>query len=160
MTGLIACEAFTEIVPAQRKSKFRASGTLEENPLSVDAEVYRKWMKEKVIPKSRDRQNWKKAEEITVRHDGAKPHNCRGNKAFFDRWGQLYGWNIVFETQCPQSPDVNVLDIGFFNGTQAKSEEYRMDSSSVSDLVTRVKKTFSAYPWQKLDKCWAVVQEH
>ena len=60
-------------------------------PISVDAEVYRKWMKEKVIPKIRDRLNWKKAEEITVRHDGAKPHNGRGNKAFFDSWGQLYG---------------------------------------------------------------------
>jgi hypothetical protein len=66
----------------------------------------------------------------------------------------------VFETQCSQSPDVNALDIGLFNGMQAKSEEYRMDSSDVSDLVARVKKTIYAYPRQKLDNCWGILHEH
>ena len=27
-------------------------------------------------------------------------------------------------------------------------------------MVARVKKTFSVYPWQKLDNCWAVLHEH
>ena len=82
-------------------------------------------MKEKVIPKMRARLCWKKNEEFHVRHDGAKPHDGCGNSSFFAKWGQMYKWNIVFETQCPQSPDVNILDIGVFNGLQAKSEEYR-----------------------------------
>lgn len=116
MSGLIACEAFTEIVAAMRNSKNRARGTLEEKPVAVDAPTYRKWMKEKVIPKIRTRLYWKKNEEIHVRHDGAKPHDGCGNSSFFAKWGQMYKWNIVFETQCPQSPDVNILDIGVFNG--------------------------------------------
>jgi hypothetical protein len=39
---------------------------------------------------------------------------------------------------------------------QAKSEEYR---SKVSDLVARVKKTFSTYPWQALDNWWGVLHD-
>ena len=29
-----------------------------------------------------------------------------------------------------------------------------------NDLVARVTKTFSVYPWRKLDSCWAVLHEH
>lgn len=160
MTGLIACEAFTEVISAQRSSKHRDRDTLEEKPINVDALTYRKFMKKRVIPAIRKGLFWKKGQLIRVRHDGARAHNCGGNAQWFSQWGQKYGWNIQFETQPPQSPDLNVLDIGLFNGMQAKSEEYRMDSSSVSDLVARVTKTFSVYPWRKLDSCWAVLHEH
>ena len=68
------------------------------------------------------------------------------NDVYIDeKLGQLYGWNVVFETQSAQSPDVHILDIGVFNGLQAISDEYRTDSSSVSDLVARVKNTFYIY---------------
>ena len=67
---------------------------------------------------------------------------------------------MELETQSSQSPDVNVLDIGIFNGLQSKSEEYRTDAAGVSDLVKRVKKTFSVYPWQQLNSCFAVLLEH
>jgi hypothetical protein len=160
MTGLIACEAFTEVVAAKNNSKNRPAGTLEQKPISVTAEVYRRFMRDKIIPRIRRRLPWKKDEKIIVRHDGAKAHDGKGNNEFFTRWGQLYGWNIVFDTQSPQSPDVNVLDIGVFNGLQAKSEEYRMDSTSVSDLIERVRKTFFNYPAAKLNSCWAVLHEY
>ena len=97
---------------------------------------------------------------ITIRHDGAKPHNGKGNKEFFEKWGRKYGWIFEFETQSPQSPDVNVLDIGVFNGLQAKSDEYRMNSSKVLDMVARIRRTFYNYPWQQLDNCFAVLHEH
>lgn len=160
MNGLIACESFTKIVPAQRDSVNRRKGTLEEKPITVTADVYRDFMVRLVIPKIRTRLNWKKGELITIRHDGAKPHNGKGNAAYFARYLGLYGWNMKLETQSPQSPDVNVLDIGIFNGLQSKSEVYRTDATSVSDLVKRVKKTFSVYPMQQLTSCFAVLLEH
>jgi hypothetical protein len=160
MNGLIACEAFTEIIEAKRTSKNREKGTLTEQPITVDAPTYRAYIKDRIIPKIRKRLFWKKQEKITIRHDGAKPHDGGGNASFFRRWGQLYGWNIVFETQSAQSPDVNILDIGVFNGLQAMSDEYRTDSSSVADLVTRVKNTFYRYPRQSLDNCWGVLHEN
>jgi hypothetical protein len=55
---------------------------------------------------------------------------------------------------------MNILDIGIFNGLQAMSDEYRTDSSSVSDLVTRVTNTFYRYPQQSLDNCWGVLHEN
>ena len=67
---------------------------------------------------------------------------------------------MKLETQCPQSPDVNVLDIGFFNGLQAKSEEYRTDATGVADLVKCIKKTISVYPHENLTNCCAVLLEH
>jgi hypothetical protein len=160
MNGLIACEAFTEQVQALRGSVNRVRGSWEEKPIPVDAATYRSYIKERVIPKIRRRLFWKKEEEITVRHDGAKPHDGGGNAAFFAGWGQSYGWNIQFETQCPQSPDANILDIGVFNGLQAKSEEYRMESTSVSDMVDRVKKTFSVYSHESLNNCWGLLHEN
>lgn len=69
--------------------------------------------------------------KIIIRQDCAKPHNSDGSKAFFARHGQLYGWNIEVDTQCAQSPDVDILDIGVFAGMQARSEEYRIHSSTV-----------------------------
>ena len=85
---------------------------------------------------------------------------CVENDVHVDeKLGQLYEWNIVFKTQIPQSPDMNILDIGVFNGIQAMSNEYRTDSSSVSDLVTRVTNTFYRYPQQNLDNCSGVLHE-
>ncbi len=55
---------------------------------------------------------------------------------------------------------LNVLDIGFFNGLQAKSEEYRTDATGVSDLVKRIKKIFSVYPHEKLTNCFAALLAH
>lgn len=112
MNGLIACEAFTDTTEAQRSSSNRPKGTLVEKPISVTARVYREYMQTRVYPKIRERLHWKKHEKIIIRQDGAKPHNGDGNKAFFARHGQLYGWNIEVDTQCAQSPDVNILDIG------------------------------------------------
>jgi len=57
MNGLIACEPFTKIVPAQRNSINRLAGTLEEKPITVTADVYRDFMVRLVIPKIRTRLN-------------------------------------------------------------------------------------------------------
>ena len=37
--------------------------------------------------------------EVIIQHDGAKPHNGRGNLDKLNEYGQLDGWNIVIETQ-------------------------------------------------------------
>ncbi len=103
---------------------------------------------------------WKKGEKILVRQDGAPVHNGGGNVDFFKEHGKKHGWNIQLDTQIAQSPDVNVLDIGVFRSLQSRSEEFRIESKSVSDLVARVKKTFMSYPWQTLDNCWAVLHEN
>jgi hypothetical protein len=159
MNGLITCIPFTKIVAAQRDSVNRPKGTMEEKPIAVDSEVYRKALRE-VFSRIKDRLYWKKGELIRVQHDGATAHNGNGNQEYFDAEGQKYGWNIVVETQPAQSPDLNILDIGVFRGLQSRSEEFRIESNSVSDLVERVKKTFYTYPWQLLDNCWAVLHEH
>ena len=159
MNGLICCIPFTEMVPAQRNSVNRPKGTLEEKPVNVTADAYRKALRT-VLTEIRRRLFWKKSEKITIRQDGAKPHTAGDNMEYFAVQGQLYGWNIVVDTQCAQSPDVNLLDIGVFRSMQSRSEEYRVESNSVADLVARVKKTFDTFPWQTLDNCWAVLHEH
>jgi hypothetical protein len=159
MNGLIACIPFTELVPAQRNSVNRPKGTLEEKPVNATADVYRTALRN-VLSLIRKRLFWKKREKIITRQDGAKPHTSGGNMEYFAAQGQMYGWNIVVDTQCSQSPDVNLLDIGVFRSMQSRSEEYRVESNSVADLVTRVKKTFDTFPWQTLDNCWAVLHEH
>jgi len=132
---------------------------MEEKPIAVNSDVYRTALTE-VFSRIKDRLYWKKGELIRVQHDGATAHNGNGNSEHFAALGQKYGWNIVVETQAAQSPDLNILDIGVFRGLQSRSEEFRVESNSVSNLVERVKKTFYTYPWQSLDSCWAVLHEN
>ena len=159
MNGLIGCIPFTEIVAAKKDSVNRLKGILEEKPVKVTADVYRVALRQ-VLTLIKRRLFWKKGQKITIRQDGARPHTGGGNTEFFATEGQKYRWNIVLDTQCAQSPDLNLLDIGVFRSMQSRSEEYRVESNSVSDLVARVKKTFDTFPWQTLDNCWAVLHEH
>jgi len=53
------------------------------------------------------------------------------------------GFDIRLVRQPPNSPDLNVLDLGFFRSIQAL--QHKKSLNSVDDLVDAVQKSFEEY---------------
>ena len=72
---------------------------------------------------------------ITIQLDGAGAHSIHDDnevkRAFLDS-----GLNIKLEKQPPQSPDLNVLDLGYF--TSIQSLQQTKGCKNVDDLVSNV----------------------
>ena len=68
----------------------------------------------KVLPSIRE--NWPNSPVMTIliQQDNACPHIALFNPEFIQA-ASLLGSNIELECRSPNSPDLNVLDLGFFN---------------------------------------------
>lgn len=98
---------------------------------------------------------WMHGKPLFIQHDGAKPHNGRGNLLYIEQQGQLDGWNIQIITQPAQSPDLNILDLGFFNSLKSRVAKLKVNASSLDDLMSRVYKAFEEYDSETLDSIWS-----
>ncbi|ETV91544.1 hypothetical protein H310_13927 [Aphanomyces invadans] len=65
------------------------------------------------------------------------------------------GWDIRVLNQPAQWPDMNVLDLGFFNTIQAPQQ--RMECSSIEDLVCVVEQSFEDLAPSTLDKTYGTL---
>ena len=63
---------------------------------------------------------------------------------------------IRLTKQPPQSPDLNVLDLGYFTSIQGL--KHRKDCEDVKDLVTTVKESFEQLEVSKLTNVWLTLQ--
>jgi hypothetical protein len=128
-SGKIGLWPIVEYEPAQRNSKNRPKGTLVTKPIEINREIYTKLIIEKVIPaiKSKWLKN-QKSVAIRIQQDNARPHAKVDDPAILEA-GHEGGWNITLTCQPPNSPDFNVLDLGYFNSIQSLqyqvSEKYR-----------------------------------
>ena len=92
---------------------------ITKNIQSINKEETRKMIIDKVIPAIKEK--WPvglRKGEIIIQQDNAKPH-CSINHELIVLECQKDGWNITFQCQPPNSPDLNVLDLGYFNSIQA-----------------------------------------
>ena len=81
---------------------------------------------------------WLKGEDIVVQHDGATPHTGKGNEDKLKELGFKGQWKIKFVTQPAQSPDTNILDLGFFNSLKSRiAAEYAL-SETPQELMNAV----------------------
>ena len=118
--GKIGIWPFVYKEPATRNSKNRAKGTLEtKNIQSINKKETKKMILEKVVPAIKEK--WplgSRKGEIILQQDNAKPH-CSIDDELIVSECRKDGWNINFRCQPPNSPDLNVLDLGYFNSIQA-----------------------------------------
>ncbi|ETV69424.1 hypothetical protein H257_14809 [Aphanomyces astaci] len=68
---------------------------------------------------------------VVLQHDNATPHGAITDSALAAV--STDGWTFVMRRQPPNSPDLNVLDLGFFASIQ--SLQYKKMSRSVDDVV-------------------------
>jgi hypothetical protein len=143
--GKIGCFPLVKYVAAQRSSVNRPAGTIEMKPIdSVDKDVMREFMIEKVIPAIHDK--WPREDLgkiIYIQQDNAKPHISPSDRLFCEA-AQQGGFDIRIICQPANSPDMNILDLGFFNAIQ--SLQHKSACRTTQELVAAVDKAFKDYP--------------
>lgn len=152
--GLWEC---TEQVLTKRASVNRPAGVYETKPRSIDSIFYHELCTKPggLIATVKEKMAWRKHTGIVIQHDGAGPHNGKGNTAALTAAGLANGWHIKFRTQPAQSPDLNIMDLGFFHSLKARASHLKMDANNLPELIAKVKEAFAQYPWQTLQNIWA-----
>ncbi|XP_026458589.1 uncharacterized protein LOC113359119 [Papaver somniferum] len=140
-SGKIGIFPFTFQEPAQRNSKNRTAGTMETKAiLSVTKDVIRSCLINKVLPAIRSK--WPRSsnmEPIFIQQDNARPHINPNDQEFLED-ASKDGFDIRLSFQPPNSPDFNVLDLGYFRAIQ--SLQYRYAPSTIDELVQAVQESF------------------
>ena len=133
------------------------AGTLETKPiLLVTKDVMRSCLIQKVLPVIRAK--WPRDTEdiVFIQQDNARPH-IDPNDAEFLGAASSDGFNIHLSYQPPNSPDMNVLDLGFFRAIQSLQQQEAL--STVDELVNAIVKAFNELPPQSLNRVFLSLQQ-
>lgn len=156
-SGKIGIFPFICKEPAKRRSKNRPAGTLETKAiLSVTKDTIRSCLIEKVLPAIRAK--WPRCNEIEtiyIQQDNARPHIHQSDAEFLEAACQD-GFDIRLSFQPPNSPDMNVLDLGFFRAIQ--SLQYQQAPKNIDELVHAVDKSFEELSSDNLNQVFLSLQ--
>jgi hypothetical protein len=143
-----------KFVPAQKNSVNRAKGTMEWKNVNMTQDLYRTMMMDELIPALLTR--WPRGNNQTIRiqHDGAKAH-IKDDDEWFNEALDEVGLNAKLYTQPANSPDTNILDLGFFRAIQSANDEV---STNEAELITHVQQSYENFPRQKLNYTWLTLQ--
>ena len=119
---------------AERSSKRKKRGEEYEFDCTIDAEWYKDWYIEKLLPEIKTKMPWLHSKRVVVQQDGATPHTGKNNPEILYLAGMGRGWLVELKTQPSQSPDLNVNDLGFF--ASLKSTVWRAKASTKSTTAT------------------------
>jgi len=155
--GKIGVWPFVTREAAKRSSKNRARGTIETKPLNVTADVYQDFLVNKVlpalvakIPKGQLKRGMK------IQQDNASPHRTATTQVLqaHPSWSKF---KIAMANQPPNSPDFNILDLGFFNAIQ--SLQHKQSTRSIDELISAVENAFVEMPHETLSKTFLTLQK-
>jgi hypothetical protein len=162
---------FVEHVAAKRSSSKHTKGTIETKPVNVKKDNYLQMIIEKVLPAiherwpsmaapeqllttTRTRQD--KRRSIHIQHDNAPVHFTESNP----EWkvaSKLDNWCIELKNQCPNSPDTNICDLGFFRTLQL--EQWKLPcAKSTDELIKRVEQAFNKLSPESIDANFVTLQ--
>ncbi|XP_049394793.1 uncharacterized protein LOC125859114 [Solanum stenotomum] len=149
-SGKIGIFPFVVKEPTKRNSKNRTAGTLETKLIiSVTKDITRACLIEKVLPAIRSKwPAWDSNIPIFIQQDNARPHIGVNDLEFVEA-AQKDGFDIRLCFQPPNSPDLNVLDLGFFRAIQ--SLQYQKALSNVDELVEAVERSFDEMKVEQLN---------
>ncbi|XP_020881507.1 uncharacterized protein LOC110228407 [Arabidopsis lyrata subsp. lyrata] len=156
-SGKIGVFPFITRQPAQRRSRNREAGTIVIKPVtSVKRGDVRKMLLEDVIPKIREK--WPLEDEgktILIQQDNARTHVDPTDTNFQEHASQN-GFDIRLMCQPPNSPDMNVLDLGFFSAIQAL--QHKVCPETIEQLIDAVNTAFEEYPTRKINHIFLTLQ--
>ncbi|KAH0746389.1 hypothetical protein KY285_008046 [Solanum tuberosum] len=142
--------------PAKRNRKNR-TGTLETKPnISVTKDITRACLIEKVLPAITSK--WPTSDSnipIFIQQDNARPHIGVNDLEFVEA-AQKGGFDIRLCFQPPNSPNLNVLDLGFFRAIQ--SLQYQKAPSNVDESVEAVERSFDEMKVEQLNHVFLTLQ--
>ncbi|MCH87977.1 transposase [Trifolium medium] len=143
--------------PARRSSVNRPAGTLEIKPIqSVNKDVIRTYLLEKILPAIKEK--WPRediGQPIFIQQDNARTH-IDSNDEEFCRVASQDGFDIRLMRQPPNSPDMNVLDLGLFRSLSAQQEKENL--KTIDELLPAVEKAFEEYEPTKINRIFLTLQ--
>lgn len=110
---------------------------------SVTREIIKQFMLKQVLPNTME--IWPREDigrPIFIQQDNARTHISCDNEDFC-RAASQNGFDIRLMCQPANSPDLNILDLGFFRAIQ--SLQHKKAPKSVDELVNAVVKSFEEY---------------
>ena len=155
--GKIGIWPFTYQEPAKRSSKNRAAGTMITKCIEAVNKVESlKMLINNLLPAIRNQ--WPRSPAMTavIQQDNAKPHIDPSDSAFAEAASKL-GVAVRLTCQPANSPDTNVLDLGFFNAIQ--SLQHQHGANSIDQLIAAVQTAFDALDRSALTKAFLTHQQ-
>lgn len=148
--GKIGIWPFTFKENAKRNSKNRSKGTPVTKVMeTIGREEIRNMLIENVLPAIREKfPNSEKSHTVYIQQDNAQP--------VLKEELVKEGWTLQFKSQPPISPDLNVLDLGFFNSIQAL--QHQMVTRNIDELISAVEAAFQQLDRDTLDSVFLTLQ--
>ena len=138
---------------AKRSSKKRAKGTPVWKNQCKTRDVYREYLIQKFLPAVKEKLPTRNG-RIQLQQDGAKSHILEDDVEFKEAVDKI-GLNLTVFTQLPNSPDTNILDLGFFRAIQSLNNDC---PANEEELIKSVEKAYGEYPYRKLNHVWLTLQ--
>lgn len=154
--GKIGAWAFLTHAPARRSSRHRAAGVVVASEQSVTKSTYRAMLLHHVLPAIRSK--WPDPSPlnvIRVQHDNAPAHAVHDDPEIQCALAHATCPLSLF-AQPPNSPDLNVLDLGVFNALQARQRQ--RVSRSLDELAASVCVALDELPTTTLDASFLTLQ--
>jgi hypothetical protein len=157
--GKIGIWPIVAMVPAKRDSKNRKKGTLEAKHVNVDSEVYEEFLFDKLLPAIASKCPASMlSRKIYLQQDNAPAHKAIKPEHWeFELPCAELGIHVEPVFQPPNSPDLNILDLCFFNSLQSYNFHEELCNSK-ADLVKAVNNSFSTYCPDTLNRSFLTLQ--
>ena len=136
--------------PAKRSSKKCAKGTPVWKNQCITWDVYSEYLIQKFLPAVKEK--WPTHNgRIQLQQDGAKSHILEDDVEFKEAVDEI-SLNLTVYTQLPNSPDTNILNLGFFIAIQSFNDDC---PANEEELIKSVEKAYGEYPYRKIEPCLA-----
>ncbi|XP_021841546.2 uncharacterized protein [Spinacia oleracea] len=150
--GKLGIFPFTYTEPAKRSSKNGARGTPITYAIQgVNKDVFREKLMTKTLPAIREKWPADSAKTIIIQADNAKPHIGAGDPQFLQE-ANIDGFTFIWQPQSPQSPDLNILDLGFLRSIQYLYEKKM--PKDLDEMITDVEEAFNELHPKVLSNVW------
>ena len=137
----------------KQSSKKCTKGTPVWKNQSIMWDVYWECLIQKLLPAIKHK--WPTNDRrIQLHQDGAKSHILDDDKEFKEAVDEI-GLNLTVYTQSPNSPDTNILNLGFFRAIQLFNDDCLANEE---ELIKSVEKAYGEYPLHKLNHVWLTLQ--
>lgn len=136
-------------VQAKRTSNNRQKGTWETKAENVNYDLYLEYVLNKVIPSiiaKWPRRSIRRGdiENVAIQHDNAPVHFDSEDEDFQRVAVADHRFKFFLREQPANSPDTNVLDLGFFCSLQSKQWRYD-EAKNIDDLIENVELAWNDY---------------
>ncbi|CAM9528677.1 unnamed protein product, partial [Chrysoparadoxa australica] len=156
--GKVFVGPIVEIEQAKRRSCNRDRGAYKTVPLTMTKDVYKRYIIEKIIPAIKEK--WPPSQKegtIWIQQDDASPHHIANDDDVIAAGVAGDGWEIRLKFQPPNSPQCNVLDLGFFNSIQKLQHE--QDANNIDELIKAVVEAWDREKHRVLNNIFLTLQD-